>query len=179
MADSTFIPYPGPIGHREFIRLDNSHVLNTVNFSSCTYRNTVIPMWQQPQQHHPPPAGPSPPGPAPSTPGSSAGTPPGPIMRPTPPSQVPAVAGPDFHPPLRPSFGAIGRPIVLRANHFQVRERNRRERGRERKIGRGRERGGETEIGDHYLSVPTGEDPFLCTISLRRGHHSGQVSSKG
>ena len=95
-------------------------------------------MWQQPQQHHPPPAGPSPPGPAPSTPGSSAGTPPGPIMRPTPPSQVPTVAGPDFHPPLRPSFGAIGRPIVLRANHFQVRERG--TGGRERKRERGRER---------------------------------------
>ena len=27
---------------------------------------------------------------------------------------------PDFHPPLRPSFGRIGRPILLRANHFQV-----------------------------------------------------------
>ena len=177
MADSTFIPYPGPIGHREFVRLDNCHVLNTVNFSSCTYRITVIPMWQQPQQHHPPPAGPSPPGPAPSTPGSSAGTPPGPIMRPTPPSQVPAVA-PDFHPPLRPSFGAIGRPIVLRANHFQVREGQ---------GGRGKEREREREGGGArrqrlviiYPFVPTGEDPFLCTISLRRSHHSRQVSSKG
>lgn len=27
---------------------------------------------------------------------------------------------PEFHPPFRPSFGHIGRPIVLRANHFQV-----------------------------------------------------------
>ena len=144
MADSTFIPYPGPIGHREFVRLDNSHVLNKVNFSSCTYRITVIPMWQQPQQHHPPPAGPSPPGPAPSTPGSSAGTPPGPIMRPTPPSQVPAVA-PDFHPPLRPSFGAIGRPIVLRANHFQVRETHTEE-GEEREGGRERERERERSV---------------------------------
>ena len=73
-------------------------------------------MWQQPQQHHPTP-GPSPPGPPP-TPPSSAGTPPGPIMRPPGPSQVPVVA--EFHPPLRPNFGAVGRPIVLRANHFQV-----------------------------------------------------------
>ena len=26
--------------------------------------------------------------------------------------------------------------------------------------------------------VPTGEDPFLCTLSLRCSHCSGQVSSK-
>ncbi|CAI8029977.1 Protein argonaute-1 [Geodia barretti] len=30
----------------------------------------------------------------------------------------PAVA--EFHPPLRPNFGHIGKPIFLRANHFQV-----------------------------------------------------------
>jgi len=33
------------------------------------------------------------------------------------PSQPPP---PEFHPPLRPNYGRLGRPIVLRANHFQV-----------------------------------------------------------
>jgi len=42
-----------------------------------------------------------------------------PIWQPVSP-QLEQPPPPEFHPPLRPSFGRIGRPIVLRANHFQV-----------------------------------------------------------
>ena len=54
-------------------------------------------------------------------------TPPGPITRPVPLAVSPQMlqvaqppAPPDIHPPLRPDYGRSGRPILLRANHFQV-----------------------------------------------------------
>ncbi|XP_064383428.1 protein argonaute-2-like [Halichondria panicea] len=49
-----------------------------------------------------------------STPGPSTPAPP----LPSPLAQV--TPTPDFHPPLRPNYGRLGRPIILKANHFKV-----------------------------------------------------------
>ncbi len=67
-----------------------------------------------PPSDPPPPLPPGPPGPI-----GPRGPPPG-----TPGGSSPGPGGlppPDFQCPARPSVGVDGRPIMLRANHFQVR----------------------------------------------------------
>jgi hypothetical protein len=59
---------------------------------------------------------------APMAPLSSSNTPPSQIVSPlnlSPPG-LPSPDGPVFNCPRRPNLGREGRPILLRANHFQI-----------------------------------------------------------